>query len=66
MCGEHRCSCAVRAGHRADDTRARFILILIPAGPSAMVLANLAEYVDTDQGPIAGYLTVAVSAFPES
>ena len=30
-----------------------------------MVLANLAEYVDTDQGPIAGYLTVAVSAFLE-
>lgn len=28
-----------------------------------MILANLAEYVDTDQGPIAGYLAIAVSLF---
>lgn len=40
----------------------RFILVLIPAGPSAMILANVAELVNTDQGPIAGYLTISVSS----
>jgi predicted permease len=47
-------------GFYADDPLVWFLLILLPSGPSAMVLANLAELVDTDQGPIAGYLTIAV------
>ena len=34
--------------------------MLIPSGPSAMLLANVAELVDVDQGPIAGYLTISV------
>jgi predicted permease len=42
-----------------NDPLIWFLLILIPSGPSAMVLANLAEYVDVDQGPIAGYLIVS-------
>jgi auxin efflux carrier family protein len=43
-----------------DDPLIWFLLILLPSGPSAMVLASLAEYVETDEGPIAGYLTIAV------
>lgn len=39
----------------------RFLLVLIPSGPSAMLLANVAELVNLDQGPIAGYLTISVS-----
>lgn len=38
----------------------RFLLILIPSGPSAMLLANIAEMVNVDQGPIAGYLLISV------
>lgn len=41
---------------------ARFILVLIPAGPSAMLLVSVAELVNVDQGPIAGYLTISVRA----
>ena len=40
--------------------RNRFLLILIPSGPSAMLLANVAEMVNVDQGPIARYLTISV------
>jgi hypothetical protein len=39
----------------------RFLLILIPCGPSAMLLVNIAETVGIDQGPVAGYLTISVS-----
>lgn len=44
----------------------RFGLIQIPSGPSAMLLANVAELVNVDQGPIATYLTtlVCTSCFP--
>lgn len=38
----------------------RFLLVLIPSGPSAMLLASLAEIVNVDQGPIAGYLIISV------
>ena len=38
--------------------------MLIPAGPSAMLLVNVAELVDIDQGPIAGYLTIAYLISP--
>ncbi|PCH40600.1 hypothetical protein WOLCODRAFT_88752 [Wolfiporia cocos MD-104 SS10] len=41
-----------------------FLLVLLPAGPSAMLLVNVAEIVDIDQGPIAGYLTVAYLLSP--
>ncbi len=34
--------------------------MLIPAGPSAMLLASVAELVGIDEGPIAGYLTISV------
>lgn len=44
-----------------NNTLYRFLLVLIPSGPSAMVLANVSELVDVDQGPIAGYLTISVS-----
>ena len=42
----------------------RFLLVLIPAGPSAMLLMSVAELVDVDQGPIAGYLTVSYLVSP--
>lgn len=38
--------------------------MLLPAGPSAMLLVNVAELVDIDQGPIAGYLTIAYFLSP--
>lgn len=38
----------------------RFLLVLIPAGPSAMLLANIAELVQVDIGPVSGYLTISV------
>lgn len=41
----------------------RFLLILIPCGPSAMLLISLAEMLNVDQGPIAGYLTISVRLF---
>ena len=44
-----------------DKPDCRFLLVLIPSGPSAMLLANVAELVEVDQGPIAGYLTISVS-----
>ena len=56
---------------RSDATRehiltpyacSRFLLVLIPAGPSAMLLVTVAELVDINQGAIAGYLTIAVRA----
>ncbi|KAJ3557263.1 hypothetical protein NM688_g1565 [Phlebia brevispora] len=46
-------------GLYVDDKLVWFLLVLIPAGPSAMLLANVAELVNVDQGPIAGYLTVS-------
>ncbi|KAI0341980.1 hypothetical protein BDW22DRAFT_1358095 [Trametopsis cervina] len=44
-------------GWYVDDKLVWFLLVLIPSGPSAMLLANVAEIVDVDQGPIASYLT---------
>ncbi|THG95307.1 hypothetical protein EW026_g6322 [Hermanssonia centrifuga] len=46
-------------GWYADDTLVWFLLVLIPAGPSAMLLASVAELVGIDEGPIAGYLTIS-------
>ncbi|KAI0812764.1 membrane transport protein-domain-containing protein [Irpex lacteus] len=46
-------------GWYVDDKLVWFLLVLIPSGPSAMVLANVSELVDVDQGPIAGYLTIS-------
>ncbi|KAI8994085.1 auxin efflux carrier [Trametes punicea] len=51
-------------GFYVDDRMVWFILILAPVGPSAMLLGSVAEMVDVDQGPIAGYLTVAYLASP--
>ncbi|THH02097.1 hypothetical protein EW026_g747 [Hermanssonia centrifuga] len=42
-----------------NDELVWFLLILIPSGPSAMLLANVAELVDVDQGPVAAYLTIS-------
>ncbi|KAJ2985693.1 hypothetical protein NUW54_g10066 [Trametes sanguinea] len=50
-------------GLYVDDRLVWFLLILMPAGPSAMLLVNVAELVDINQGAIAGYLTIAVGAF---
>ncbi|KAI8972186.1 auxin efflux carrier [Trametes punicea] len=47
-------------GIYVDDRLVWFLLILIPAGPSAMLLVNVAELVNISQGAIAGYLTIAV------
>ncbi|OBZ68028.1 putative transporter C5D6.04 [Grifola frondosa] len=47
-------------GLYVDDRLAWFLLVLIPSGPSALLLVSVAELVDVDQGPIAGYLTIAV------
>lgn len=35
---------------------------MIPCGPSAMLLMSIAENAGVDQGPIAGYLAIAVSS----
>jgi predicted permease len=51
-------------GWYAADPLVWFLLVLIPSGPSAMILANLAELVDVDQGPIAAYLTIAYMFSP--
>ncbi|EMD37609.1 hypothetical protein CERSUDRAFT_114257 [Gelatoporia subvermispora B] len=51
-------------GIYVDDPLVWFILILIPAGPSAMLLVNVAELVKVDVGPIVGYLTIAYMASP--
>ena len=51
-------------GIYVDDRLVWFLLILIPAGPSAMLLVSVAELVDISQGAIAGYLTVAVRPSP--
>ncbi|EJF65242.1 hypothetical protein DICSQDRAFT_98906 [Dichomitus squalens LYAD-421 SS1] len=46
-------------GLYVDDRLVWFLLVLIPAGPSAMLLVSVAELVNVDQGEIAGYLTVS-------
>ncbi|EJD41832.1 hypothetical protein AURDEDRAFT_169035 [Auricularia subglabra TFB-10046 SS5] len=46
-------------GFYTDDPLTLFLLVIIPSGPSALVLASLAETVAVDQGPISGYLLVA-------
>ncbi|KAI0661370.1 auxin efflux carrier [Cubamyces menziesii] len=51
-------------GLYVDDRLVWFLLILIPAGPSAMLLVSVAELVDISQGAIAGYLTVAYMVSP--
>ncbi|TCD64172.1 hypothetical protein EIP91_004485 [Steccherinum ochraceum] len=51
-------------GLYVDDKLVWFLLVLIPAGPSAMLLASVAEVVDVDQGPIAGYLVIAYLISP--
>ncbi|KAH9839382.1 uncharacterized protein C8Q71DRAFT_749203 [Rhodofomes roseus] len=51
-------------GWYVDDRLVWFLLVLIPAGPSAMLLVNVAELVDIDQGPIAGCLTIAYLLSP--
>jgi len=47
-----------------DDPLMWFLLILIPCGPSAMLLISLAEMLNVDQGPIAGYLTISYLVSP--
>ncbi|KAH9935621.1 membrane transport protein-domain-containing protein [Fomitopsis serialis] len=51
-------------GWYVNDPLVWFLLILIPAGPSAMLLVSVAELVDIDQGPIAGYLTISYLLSP--
>ncbi|PCH43453.1 hypothetical protein WOLCODRAFT_90292 [Wolfiporia cocos MD-104 SS10] len=51
-------------GWYVADPLVWFLLVLLPAGPSAMLLVNVAEIVDIDQGPIAGYMTVAYLLSP--
>ncbi|KAI0686869.1 auxin efflux carrier [Cerioporus squamosus] len=51
-------------GLYVDDKLVWFLLVLIPAGPSAMLLVSVAEMVDINQGAIAGYLTVAYLISP--
>ncbi|OSD06687.1 hypothetical protein PYCCODRAFT_1449540 [Trametes coccinea BRFM310] len=51
-------------GLYVDDRLVWFLLVLIPAGPSAMLLVNVAELVDISQGAIAGYLTIAYMISP--
>ncbi|KAH9859036.1 auxin efflux carrier [Lenzites betulinus] len=51
-------------GLYVDDRLVWFLLVLIPAGPSAMLLVSVAELVDISQGAIAGYLTVAYMVSP--
>ncbi|KAI0630152.1 auxin efflux carrier [Trametes polyzona] len=51
-------------GIYVDDRLVWFLLILIPAGPSAMLLVSVAELVDISQGAIAGYLTIAYMFSP--
>jgi len=40
-------------------TSLQVLLVFIPAGSSTTLLVNVAELVNTDQGPIARYLTIA-------
>ncbi|THH30806.1 hypothetical protein EUX98_g3379 [Antrodiella citrinella] len=51
-------------GWYVDDKLVWFLLVLIPAGPSAMLLASVAEIVNVDQGPIAGYLLISYLLSP--
>ncbi|KAI0682414.1 membrane transport protein-domain-containing protein [Cytidiella melzeri] len=51
-------------GWYVDDKLVWFLLVLIPSGPSAMLLASVAELANVDQGPIAGYLTVSYMFSP--
>ncbi|KZT72205.1 hypothetical protein DAEQUDRAFT_736344 [Daedalea quercina L-15889] len=51
-------------GWYVNDPLVWFLLILIPAGPSAMLLVNVAELVDINQGPIAAYLTISYLLSP--
>ncbi|KAI0674848.1 auxin efflux carrier [Trametes maxima] len=51
-------------GFYVDDRLVWFLLVLIPAGPSAMLLVSVAELVDVSQGAIAGYLTIAYMVSP--
>ncbi|KAH8083748.1 hypothetical protein BXZ70DRAFT_900584 [Cristinia sonorae] len=51
-------------GWYVDDKLVWFLLVLIPAGPSAMLLVSVAEIVNVDQGPIAGYLFVSYLISP--
>ncbi|KZT10648.1 uncharacterized protein LAESUDRAFT_342656 [Laetiporus sulphureus 93-53] len=51
-------------GWYVSDPLVWFLLVLLPAGPSAMLLVNVAEIVDIDQGPIVGYMTVAYLLAP--
>ncbi|EIN12010.1 hypothetical protein PUNSTDRAFT_142187 [Punctularia strigosozonata HHB-11173 SS5] len=53
-----------KKGIYVDDPLTWFLLILLPSGPSAMVLASISEMVNKDQGPIAGYLTIAYILSP--
>ncbi|KAI0793207.1 auxin efflux carrier [Abortiporus biennis] len=47
-----------------DDKLVWFLLILIPSGPSALLLVSVAEMVNIDQGPIAGYLAISYLVSP--
>ncbi|KAI0644668.1 auxin efflux carrier [Trametes meyenii] len=51
-------------GFYVDDRLVWFLLVLIPAGPSAMLLVSVAELVDASQGAVAGYLTIAYMVSP--
>ncbi|TFK46069.1 hypothetical protein OE88DRAFT_1668210 [Heliocybe sulcata] len=51
-------------GWYTNDPLVWFLLILVPCGPSAMLLMNLAELMNIDQGPVAGMLTVSYLISP--
>jgi len=46
-------------GIYVDDPLVWFLLVIIPSGPSAMLLISVAELVDLNQGIIAGYLLIS-------
>ncbi|KAF7968116.1 hypothetical protein HWV62_31983 [Athelia sp. TMB] len=54
------------AGHGWYDSDGLmwFLLILVPSGPSALLLLSVAQQVGVDEGPVAGFLIVAYLCAP--
>jgi predicted permease len=51
-------------GWYSADPIVLFVLILIPCGPTALLLSSLSTLVDLDVGPVSGFITLSYLCSP--
>jgi len=51
-------------GWLRPDPMLWYVMMMVPAGPTALILSSVASMAHEDEGPVAGYLAIAYTASP--